>query len=105
MWPLASTAVAQSTGAIIRNNPGLGQLLGKIMNFIVIPIVDGLFIFTFLMFVWGVVQLIRNGDDPKAREDGQRHILWGIIGLTIMVSAYGIVRLISATVGGGDPYV
>jgi hypothetical protein len=105
MLLLPHTALAQgarSLSEVTTKHPVINTLLLKIMNVIVIPIIEGLFIFTFFMFVWGVVQMIRNADDPSAREDGQRHILWSVIGMFIMVSAYGIVRVIANTVGGMD---
>ncbi len=79
-------------------------MIGKIIDVIVVPLVQGLFLLTTLIFIWGVFGLIRNGDDPTARKDGQRHMLWGVVGMFIMVSAYGIVRLISNTVIGTDPF-
>ena len=102
---LASTAFAQgaqSLSEISAKNPVLNSIVGRIMSAIVIPILEGLFLFTFLMFVWGVVSLIRKGDEPEERQKGQQHILWGAVGMFIMISAYGIVRLIANTVQGID---
>lgn len=56
----------------------------------------------FLVFVWGLVQFIwkmREGSDYK---EGVQHMLWGIIGMFIMVSVYGIIALIENTIGA-DP--
>lgn len=93
---------ARSLSDVTAKHPTINVLIGKIMNAVVGPIIEGLFLFTFLMFVWGVVGLIRHGDDPDARKTGQNHILWGSIGMFIMISAYGIIRLIGNTIGGID---
>ena len=83
-------------------------VLNGIMTYIVVPILEGFFVFTFLIFVWGVVQMIIHADDPDGRKTGQNHVLWGVIGMTIMISAYGIIRLIAATlapVGVESPFI
>ncbi|MCF7843293.1 hypothetical protein K9M47_00160 [Candidatus Gracilibacteria bacterium] len=48
-----------------------------------------------LAFLYGVVEYIwarRNGDS-KGLEDGNRFMAWGLIGLFIMFSVYGIIKL------------
>ncbi|MBI5456196.1 hypothetical protein HY969_00470 [Candidatus Kaiserbacteria bacterium] len=55
-----------------------------------------------LVFIYGLVQFIwhvREGTDHK---EGLNHMLWGIIGMFIMVSVYGIISLIINTIGS-DP--
>lgn len=98
---LAHTAFAQSV-SVTQSSP-VGTLITKIMNVIVMPLIEGLAVFTILIFIWGVVDLIRHADEPDARRTGERHVLWGIIGITIMVSAYAIVRVIAATMGVSTP--
>jgi hypothetical protein len=91
---------ARSVSEIATKHSVISALVGKIMSFIVIPLIEALFVFTFCMFVWGVFKMIQNGDDSEARLDGRRHMIWSVIGMFIMISAYGIVRLIANTVGG-----
>jgi hypothetical protein len=81
-------------------------VIPKIIDAIVTPLVTFLFFLTMLIFVWGIFGLIAHGDDPAARKQGQMHILWGVIGMFIMVAAYGIIRVIASTVnpGMGDPF-
>jgi hypothetical protein len=52
------------------------------------------------MFVWGVVQMIINANDPDARSRGQQHMLYGSIGVVIMLCAWAVVYIISNTVKG-----
>ena len=47
-----------------------------------------------LYFLFGVVQFMQNRED----EEKKKHLLWGTIGLVIVVSAFGIVNLISSFV-------
>ena len=51
-----------------------------------------------LVFLWGVFEFIMGSGDEKARETGKQHIVWGLVGLFIMVSAMGIVNLIINTI-------
>jgi len=46
-------------------------------------------------FLWGVIQYVvgARGEDEKM-EQGKRHMVWGIIGMAIMASAWGIVEII-----------
>lgn len=89
--------------AKIGSNPAISTLITKIIDVIVTPLITFLFFLTMLIFVWGVFGLISKGDDSTARQEGQRHILWGTVGMSIMVSVYGIIRLIGSTVGV-DPF-
>ena len=101
---MANIAYAQ-TFQRVSANPVVGPLITKIVNVIVTPLVALLFVLAVLMFIWGLFGLIRKGDDPTARKEGQMHILWGVIGMFIMVGVYGIIRLIANTVGVPDPFL
>ncbi len=104
MWFLPHIAhAAESAFDKASKNPAINNLVTGVMQWIVLPVLEGFFAFTLLVFIWGVVGLIRSGDDPKAREKGQQHILWGVIGMVIMISAYGIIRVIANTIGVADP--
>jgi hypothetical protein len=52
-----------------------------------------------VVFLWGVFQFIRNAESSEERKKGGLHILWGSVGLFIMVTAYGILNLILGTIG------
>lgn len=65
----------------------------------VIPLI---FTLTFLVFLWGMFNYIRNADNEKKREESKKFIYWGIIGLTVMVSVWGIVRIVTTTFGLGN---
>lgn len=67
------------------------------MDNIVNPVVTLMVGVAVLYFLWGVFQFIRNAESSEERKKGGMNMLWGSIGLFIMVSAYGIVRLIVGT--------
>ncbi|MEK7132524.1 MAG: hypothetical protein AAB830_00575 [Patescibacteria group bacterium] len=57
-----------------------------------------LLIFTagFFLFLWGLIMFIfkLEGTDHK---QGKDHMLWGIIGMFIIVSVYGIINVLDNT--------
>jgi hypothetical protein len=58
-----------------------------------------------LYFMWGVLTFIRSGDNESAREKGRSMIIYGIIGLAVMFSVWGLVNILINTfhVGGVIP--
>ncbi|MES3031346.1 MAG: hypothetical protein V4697_02945 [Patescibacteria group bacterium] len=86
-------------------DPVVAPLIQKISEHIVTPIVGVLFIASFVVFLWGVFGMIRGEGDSETRTTGQRNILWGTIGMAVMLSVFGIIRLIAATVGVEDPFL
>src|SRR3989338_6518104 len=53
-----------------------------------------------IYFVWGVVQYFIAGGE-EAKKTGKDRIIYGIIGLAVIVSLWGIVYLVVATFGLG----
>lgn len=58
-----------------------------------------------LVFFWGIVRFIMNigsaGSDDRSREEGKKVIVWGIIGIFVMVSLWAIVGFIQSSLLGG----
>lgn len=75
-----------------------GNVVNPIISNIVYPLIELLFGVAILIFVYGVIQMIIHGGDADAREKGKSMIIYGSIGLFIMVSAWGIIYLVSNTV-------
>ena len=64
---------------------------------IVNPIINLLFAAAVVYFLWGVYKYISGAESPDGREQGSRHIIWGIVGLVIMVSVFAIIRMATGT--------
>jgi hypothetical protein len=79
------------------------EYLNRFVTNIVNPIIYFLFAIALMYFLYGVIVFILNADDEEARKTGKKHILWGIIGLFIMVSVYGILGIVLGTVGAETP--
>lgn len=73
------------------------KVVDPIITNIVYPILELMFGVAVLYFVWGVLQLVIHGDDEDARKKGKSTIVWGTVGMAIMVCAWGIVYVVSNT--------
>ena len=77
-----------------------GNVVNPIISNIVYPAITLLFGLAVITFVYGVLQMVIKGGDEEARKKGKMMMGYGILGLFIMVSAWGIIYLISNTVKG-----
>ncbi len=73
---------------------GLVNYLGCILVRSVVPL---LFALAFVVFIWGVVQFIMNSSDEAKRAQGKQFMVWGIIGLFVMFSVWGLVLILGKT--------
>ena len=79
-------------------------LLNKINAVILNPLITLAFAVALLVFFVGIVQFINSQTADAKREEGKRKILYGIFGMFIMLSAYGLIRLILGTFGISGPH-
>ncbi len=77
--------------------------LHGIINFIscslITFVVPLLFSLAVAAFIWGIIQTLLNPTNEEARKKGKSFMVWGIISLFIMVSVWGIVKILAATFG------
>lgn len=50
-------------------------------------------------FLIGVFQFIRAGGDAAGKSEGRNKIIYGIVGLAVMASVYGLVNILVNTIG------
>lgn len=79
--------------------------LNRFIDHIIDPFLLLVFALGLFLFMWGFVQFmwdLNKGGDSSA---GKQHMLWGVIGMFVMVSFYGIIAILSNTFGlGVDPH-
>ena len=85
-------------------NTAIAAPISKIVSVIVVPIVELVFAAAVLLFVWGAIGLVRYKESGDERARSERHILWSVIGMFIMISAYGIIRVVANTIGVPAPF-
>lgn len=75
------------------------DLVNRFVDFIIDPAILLIFTFGFFLFIWGLVQFLWNLDEGGENSSGKQHMLWGIVGMLIMVSVYGIINIVDNTFG------
>jgi len=80
-------------------NSNLGDLFMYITCLIQKTVIPLLFAVAMVIFIWGVVQFVINGDDTEKKEKGRTFMIWGIVGLTVMVGVWGLVAVVANTFG------
>tara|TARA_B100000508_G_scaffold140740_2_gene143159 strand:- start:684 stop:1265 length:582 start_codon:yes stop_codon:yes gene_type:complete len=75
------------------------SFVAQINDIILFPLITLLTAIALLVFLWGGFQYVYNSGSEQGREQGRKHILWGIIGLLIMLSAYAILSIAANTFG------
>lgn len=74
---------------------GIGKLICKIQGLLelVVPVLVTVGI---IYFVWGIVSYV-IADDEEAKSSGRARMMWGIVGLAVIVSMWGLVRILTET--------
>ncbi len=78
----------------------LSGFIAKVVSLIIQPLVILLLTAGVAYFIWGVAMYIWSSDNADERKKGTQHILWGVIGIVIMVGVVGILRIITVTFCG-----
>jgi hypothetical protein len=79
-------------------NPNAGtDLLGRIVQYVIDPAVKVIFTLGLFFFLYGLVEYLWEVKDGKTDGDGRDHMVWGMVGMLIMVSVYGIIALVLNT--------
>jgi hypothetical protein len=71
----------------------------RINGAILFPLITLLSAVAFIVFLWGGFQYIKNADNEQGRQVGSAHMLYGVIGLLVMLSAYAILSIAAGTFG------
>jgi len=93
LFPVLALA-AGATGTL-GNVTLLVQQAGRILG-LLIPMAFALAI---LFFFFGVAKYIGSAGEQKKAEEGKSIMIYGVIGIAVMASVYGIVAYLQSTVG------
>ena len=75
------------------------SFLSRVSDAILNPIILLLSAVAFLYFVYGVVRYLKTDVADSGREEARNAIIWGIVGMIIMFSVYGLINFVLATFG------
>jgi uncharacterized membrane protein HdeD (DUF308 family) len=74
--------------------------LSWVINLINNQVIPLLFAIALLYFLIGVIRYVISGD-PTKKEGAKGMMIYGIIGLAVMSAIWGLVAILSNTIGGG----
>jgi Type IV secretion system pilin len=75
------------------------RFVARANEVVLFPLITLLVALAFFLFLYGCVEYIINAENDSARETGRKHILWGIIGIVVMLSAYALLSIAVNTFG------
>ena len=75
------------------------SLLDKIESIILFPLMTLMMAIALLLFLFGAFELVLGASDETARSKGKSHMLWGIVGMLVMISAFAILNIALGTFG------
>ncbi len=75
------------------------NIIDALNAYVLQPLASLLFALGLLVFMWGLVEFMAFQHDSSKRVKGSKHMLYGILGLFIMVSIWGIVSLVLSVFG------
>lgn len=82
-----------------KNIPELFEYAICVLGNVVIPFLISL---ALVMFIAGIVKFVANGDNEEKREGGRNLMLFGIIALFVMVSVWGLVKILYSSIFDGE---
>jgi len=64
---------------------------------IINPLILFLFALALVYFLYGLYEFIANGANDEKKTTGKSHMIWGVVGLTIMMGVWTILGIILST--------
>ena len=87
-----STKIAHAAG-------GLDGFIKNVDEMIINPLIYFLFALAVVFFLYGVLEFILNQENEEAKTKGKSHMMWGVIGIVIMMSVFTIMNILLSTLG------
>lgn len=78
---------------------GVDSLLNAVNKVVINPIIIFIFSLGVVLFLFGIVKYLLNPSDENIVKESKNHMLWGLLGMLIMISVFGIMNLIIKSIG------
>ncbi len=75
------------------------EALARINEVIIFPLMTFMLSVALLFFLWGAYEFVASADSDEGRTKGKLHMMYGIIGMLVMVSALAILNIALGTFG------
>lgn len=92
MLDLFSTKIAYAAQSTTLNG-----FIGNVDKYIINPLIYLLFALAVVFFLYGVFEFLLNQTNEEKKTAGKSHMLWGIVGLTIMLGVWTILNIVLNT--------
>ena len=77
--------------------PAVVNIVQGIVTEIINPLIGIIFAAALVLFIYGLLVFIIGAGDEAKKTTGKQHLLWGIIGMTVMVTVFTILQIGLAT--------
>ena len=99
----ASPPIKATVVPVIKKTPSLSTVITNVNNTILGPLVGVLLTAALVVFFWGMVKYISGLGSEQDKKAGKEIMVWGIVALFVMISVWGLVRLLQGNfLGGAD---
>ena len=78
---------------------GADTILQKIGTEILAPAYQFVVVISVLYFLYGVAKFVYDMRNPTEKNTGKQHLLWGMVGLFIILSVGGILKIFESIFG------
>ena len=75
----------------------LDDFIAKVNTEIVNPLIGLIFALAVVYFLYGVVQFMLNQENEEKKTTGKSHMMWGVVGMTIMLGVWTILNIVLST--------
>ena len=73
------------------------SFVSNVNKLIINPLIILLFALAVVYFLYGIFEFISNQENEEKKTTGKNHMIWGIIGIVIMMGVFTILNIIMAT--------
>ena len=77
----------------------LDSFIGKVDTTIINPLILLLFALAVVYFLYGVLEFFLHQENEEKKTAGKSHMLWGVVGIVIMLGVWTILGMIQSTFG------
>lgn len=86
-----------STKIAYAGSTTLNGFITNVDTMIINPLIAFLFALAVVYFLYGVFEFLANQENEEKKTTGKSHMIWGIVGITIMMGVFTILNMVLST--------
>ena len=101
MRKILISIMAFSAPFALAAGPTIEGLIGKIRDImnLINPL---LMVIVFAVFLYGIIKFITSAGDENKRKEAKNYIIYGLIGMFVLIAWWGIIQIVLNTFFGGS---